>query len=470
MWTSNYTVWCVVFFGSVFRDIFCQTRIAENCPPLQPPMDNLTQEEFLAALTSSCRYDRLIRPPSENRLDVDFQIDVKHIENAGNTQFKSHLLVQVSFQDDRLKFADLSPNRGNILGQETLRSKVWVPHIVVKNERNSGLMGLDQKDVFVKINPSGRVLYSFRMTTTFYCAMNLRKFPFDNQLCEIIWTSWAYNDTNLHLQWVKYEPFTIAKNLHLTEFSLDDMWVEDATTQDTGTDKWDDGYSSLVFKFKLKREVGYYILDYFLPSILLVMISWFSFWIQTDSSPARTTLGTTTMLSFITLNGNVMKNLPKVNYVTASEVWFFGGATFIFLSLAEFAFVNIIWRRKKKVEIAKQSSKYILKGAVSPRLARKEVRKLDSFSSADNRFSGNFSNAHGSSNSLNVPTINAPTTCGGSDQNVEAGSPPTPTPSQQWAEMNPRDVAIWIDRKARIVFPATFLVFNILYWNFVYAL
>lgn len=52
------------------------------------------------------------------------------------------------------------------------------------------------------------------------------------------------------------------------------------------------------------------------------------------------------MLSFITLNGNLMKNLPKVPYVKASEIWFFGGAAFIFCSLAEFAFVNVIWRRK----------------------------------------------------------------------------------------------------------------------------
>lgn len=52
------------------------------------------------------------------------------------------------------------------------------------------------------------------------------------------------------------------------------------------------------------------------------------------------------MLSFITLNGNLMKNLPKVSYVKASEIWFFGGAAFIFCSLAEFAFVNVIWRRK----------------------------------------------------------------------------------------------------------------------------
>lgn len=52
------------------------------------------------------------------------------------------------------------------------------------------------------------------------------------------------------------------------------------------------------------------------------------------------------MLSFITLNGGLSKNLPKVSYIKASEIWFLACASFIFFSLAEFAFVNVIWRRK----------------------------------------------------------------------------------------------------------------------------
>lgn len=52
------------------------------------------------------------------------------------------------------------------------------------------------------------------------------------------------------------------------------------------------------------------------------------------------------MLAFITLASGQSKNLPKVNYIKASEIWFLGCATFIFASMVEFAFVNIIWRRR----------------------------------------------------------------------------------------------------------------------------
>lgn len=50
-------------------------------------------------------------------------------------------------------------------------------------------------------------------------------------------------------------------------------------------------YSSLTVKFQLAREVGHYIMDYYVPSILLVVVSWVSFWLDPNAVPGRTTLG-----------------------------------------------------------------------------------------------------------------------------------------------------------------------------------
>lgn len=50
-------------------------------------------------------------------------------------------------------------------------------------------------------------------------------------------------------------------------------------------------YSSLIVTFHLQRESGFYVYDYFIPSILLVVVSWVSFWLEADALPGRVVLG-----------------------------------------------------------------------------------------------------------------------------------------------------------------------------------
>ncbi|XP_066249041.1 pH-sensitive chloride channel 2-like isoform X1 [Euwallacea similis] len=476
-----------------------------SCLPLHlmGEMDHLTQEEFTSKLTDSCRYDRLIKPTTPSPLEVDMQIDLTHIESSEAqvccSQMKSYILVQLGYKDSRLKYDTFSPKRGNIQGEEPLRNKIWIPHLTVRNERlESAVMGLDGKDIFVQIKPDGEVKYSYRMTLTFYCWMNLKKFPFDYQICGITWISWSYDTTNLRLNWAKLNPVQIARNLHLTEFVLDSSWTESSTLPASfSTGGLAGNYSALTFKFKLRREIGYYIMDYFLPSMFLVATSWVTFWLQADASAPRAVLGTSTMLSFITLNGGLTKNLPKVSYIKASEVWFLGCSTFIFCSMAEFAFVNVIWRRRKQVEMKKPSSKHILIGAVTPSLARKHVRRAGSFNSlhksrsctsleekSENEkqdYQNNYLTVHSFPTSIqSVPTIRIAN--GSSDELIDLEDSVTTIPvpeklgrtnghaHQGWTTMTPHEVANWIDKKSRIAFPVGFIIFNLFYWTFVYAL
>ena len=56
-------------------------------------------------------------------------------------------------------------------------------------------------------------------------------------------------------------------------------------------------YSCLVAKFHLSRSVGFHMVQTYIPSILIVVISWVSFWMDVDSVAGRTTLGVTTLLT-----------------------------------------------------------------------------------------------------------------------------------------------------------------------------
>lgn len=47
----------------------------------------------------------------------------------------------------------------------------------------------------------------------------------------------------------------------------------------------------MTVSFDLSRRMGYFAIQTYIPCILTVVLSWVSFWIKRDSTPARTSLG-----------------------------------------------------------------------------------------------------------------------------------------------------------------------------------
>jgi len=50
-------------------------------------------------------------------------------------------------------------------------------------------------------------------------------------------------------------------------------------------------HSALTVTFHLRHQVGYYIMDYYMPSVLLVVTSWVAFWLDTDAVSGRIIIG-----------------------------------------------------------------------------------------------------------------------------------------------------------------------------------
>uniref|UniRef100_A0A3P9KMY4 Gamma-aminobutyric acid (GABA) A receptor, alpha 6a n=1 Tax=Oryzias latipes TaxID=8090 RepID=A0A3P9KMY4_ORYLA len=80
-------------------------------------------------------------------------------------------------------------------------------------------------------------------------------------------------------------------------------------------------YSVQVVYFHLQRKLGYYLIQTYIPLIMVVVLSQVSFWINKESVPARTVAGITTVLTMTTLSISARQSLPKVSYATAMD-WF----------------------------------------------------------------------------------------------------------------------------------------------------
>jgi hypothetical protein len=62
-----------------------------------------------------------------------------------------------------------------------------------------------------------------------------------------------------------------------------------------------DKFSCLEANIHLSRQIGYHLVQSYIPTGLIVIISWVSFWIDRRAVPARVTLSFTTLLSLSTL-------------------------------------------------------------------------------------------------------------------------------------------------------------------------
>jgi len=113
----------------------------------------------------------------------------------------------------------------------------------------------------------------------------------------------------------------------------------------------------------VSRNLGYFLIEYYIPSILLVILSWVSFWISVDAVAARVNIGLLTVLTLTTQSTGSRDQMPRVSYVKAIDVWMSTCLVFAFASLIEFAIVNVWTRREaRRAKTAGMSS---LKAALS---------------------------------------------------------------------------------------------------------
>ena len=112
-----------------------------------------------------------------------------------------------------------------------------------------------------------------------------------------------------------------------------------------------------VWEFELKRLFTRHIVTYFMPTTVLVFLTFVSFWIPKDAVPARIALVLTNFLSICVIQRGAASELPIVDYITPLEVYLITSTTFILVVMIEYVLVmkkvslNVYsWRRKYQIE------------------------------------------------------------------------------------------------------------------------
>ncbi|KAL3880819.1 hypothetical protein ACJMK2_033026 [Sinanodonta woodiana] len=99
-------------------------------------------------------------------------------------------------------------------------------------------------------------------------------------------------------------------------------------------------HTILYVHFKLRRHMGYFLINVYVPCCLLVVLSWVSFWINREATSDRIALGTMTVLTMTFLGLESRNDLPRVSYTTALDVYIAMCFTFVLATMVQFAAVH----------------------------------------------------------------------------------------------------------------------------------
>ena len=109
-------------------------------------------------------------------------------------------------------------------------------------------------------------------------------------------------------------------------------------------------YSCLSVDMQFKRQLSYYVVTIYIPTFMIVCVSWMSFWLDHKSAPARVSLTITTLLAMSTTTSSINSSLPPVAYTKAIDVWSNMCVSFVFLALLEYALVNYAARADARLD------------------------------------------------------------------------------------------------------------------------
>ncbi|XP_063747770.1 gamma-aminobutyric acid receptor subunit beta-3 isoform X3 [Eleginops maclovinus] len=419
-------------------------------------------------------YDIRLRPDFGGKpVAVGMSIDVASIDMVSevNMDYTLTMYFQQYWRDKRLAYLGIPLN---LTLDNRVADQLWVPDTYFLNDKKSFVHGVTVKNRMIRLHPDGTVLYGLRITTTAACMMDLRRYPLDEQNCTLEIESYGYTTDDIEFYWKGGDTaVTGVTRIELPQFSIVDYkLVSRNVVFSTGA------YPRLSLSFKLKRNIGYFILQTYMPSILITILSWVSFWINYDASAARVALGITTVLTMTTINTHLRETLPKIPYVKAIDMYLMGCFVFVFLALLEYAFVNYIFfgrgpQMQKRLAERAQKANNDRESLDGPRVDSQGNILLTTLE-IHNEVGGNeittrVCETHNSSSMVF------------DNSGVQNRKPSGPRPSlegnvhRRISRLQRRSSQLKIkipdltdvnaiDRMSRIIFPFSFSLFNVIYW------
>ncbi|XP_063413932.1 glycine receptor subunit alphaZ1-like [Mytilus trossulus] len=328
---------------ATFDRIVCQSFNSTKDNTRVEEEGEMIRESIIKRILS--RYDKRYPPRYNSDIPTEVKVQMYVVGVFGidesEMKFSMSMYLRQQWIDPRLMFS--APSEiSRIELDHSVQDCIWVPDLSFMTDMDTKIHDVTVPNKMMFLHPNGFVSYSLRVTGTFTCFMQLQTFPFDEQSCVLELESYGFSASTVSLRWM--EPaMTLKDGIVNSQFNIkaSESYICDKEYPSGN-------YTCIGVNVNLKREYGFYLIQVYAPSALIVVLSWVSFWLNTDAIPARVSLGILTVLS-VSTNGHFSVGLTqRVSYVRAIDVWNVVCLLFVFGAMIEYAYVAMIERVEER--------------------------------------------------------------------------------------------------------------------------
>ncbi|XP_065088720.1 glycine receptor subunit alpha-3-like [Ochlerotatus camptorhynchus] len=402
-------------------------------------------------------YDKM-RPPKKDGqpTTVLFHVTVMGLDSIDETSmtYAADIFFAQTWKDHRLRLPENMTSEYRLLEVEWLKN-MWRPDSFFKNAKSVTFQTMTIPNHYMWLYKDKTILYMVKLTLRLSCAMNFLIYPHDTQECKLQMESLSHTTDDMIFQWDPEVPLVVDEHIELPQLALVKNNTADCTqVYSTGN------FTCLEVVFVLKRRLGYYLFHTYIPTCLIVIMSWVSFWIKPEAAPARVTLGVTSLLTLSTQHAKSQASLPPVSYLKAVDAFMSVCTVFVFMALMEYCLVNIV--------LGDSEPPYPEPKPHPPKMDR----FIDYTTGGKNGKRGSKSLENSETTTVNTFQRQESTLLLSPVPHIQTIPPPPCKPASAIPKLTPAQIrlrrAINIDRFSRVFFPLLFTVLNTAYWIMFY--
>ncbi|CAF0756649.1 unnamed protein product [Brachionus calyciflorus] len=254
-------------------------------------------------------YDPSIRPSVNHNytLNVTFGVALTQLIDVDerNMIITTNCWLNQNWIDNKLKW---NPEDYDFIKSIHIPAeRIWKPDILLVNNADSwAKISSISTNAFVKYD--GNVTWLSTVIFKSSCSINVRYFPFDEQVCDMIFASWTFDgfliDINVNSNEGDTTNYIKNGEWHLVKLT--------ATKNLKHYSCCEEPYPEIYVRLVIRRRPLYYVFNMVFPCLLITLVAFLGFFLPPGSTE-KVSMGITTLLSITVYLMLVAESMPPTS-------------------------------------------------------------------------------------------------------------------------------------------------------------